>query len=153
MLQEFKKFIARGNVIDLAVGVVVGAAFTAIVNSMVNDLLNPVLGVLAGNLDFSEYFVALDGHAYATVAEAETAGAPILKYGLFLNAVIKFFIVAFVVFLLVRQINRIKAQFEAKAADPSNTEVPTPADIVLLTEIRDALVAKNIPGDAPPPRV
>ncbi len=143
MWNEFKKFIARGNVIDLAVGVVVGAAFTAIVNSMVADLFNPLLGIVIGGLDFSEYYINLSDTAYASSTEAEAAGAPIIKYGVFINAVVKFIIVAFVVFLLVRQINRVKAQFEAKAADTKNTEVPTPADILLLTEIRDLLKAQK----------
>ena len=142
MLSEFKKFIARGNVIDMSVGIVVGAAFTAIVTSLVSDILNPILGLVTGGLDFSEYYVNLGSETYANLAEAKKAGAPVLAYGNFLNAVIKFVIVAFTVFLLIRSINKLKESFEAKEADPTNTEVPTPKDIQLLTEIRDLLKAK-----------
>ena len=139
MFSEFRDFIARGNVMDMAVGIVVGAAFTAIVTSLVGDIINPVIGLLLGGLDFSNYFLNMSDTAYATLAEAEKAGAAVIKYGMFINAVIKFLIVAFVVFMLVKQINRIKAQFEEKAADPEDTTVPVPADIQLLTEIRDLL--------------
>tara|TARA_B100001123_G_scaffold343783_1_gene390500 strand:+ start:1540 stop:1974 length:435 start_codon:yes stop_codon:yes gene_type:complete len=139
MLGEFKKFIARGNVVDMAVGIVVGAAFTAIVTSMVSDLLNPILGLFAGGLDFAEYYINLGDGEYENLAAAKEAGAPVLAYGNFINAVIKFVIVAFVVFLMVRGINKAKENFERKQQDPSNTEVPTPKDIQLLTEIRDLL--------------
>ena len=101
MLKEFKEFIARGNVIDMAVGIVVGAAFTGIVTSLVGDIINPMIGLILGGLDFSNYFLHVGAGEFATLDDAEKAGAPVLKYGLFINAVIKFFIVAFVVFLLV----------------------------------------------------
>ena len=139
IMSEFKDFIARGNVMDMAVGIVVGAAFTAIVTSLVGDILNPLIGLFLGGLDFSNYFVVLGDGAFATLKEAEDAGAAVLKYGLFINAIIKFLIVAFVVFMLVKQVNRIKAQFEEKAADPTDDSVPPPADVQLLTEIRDLL--------------
>lgn len=141
MLQEFKEFIARGNVIDMAVGIVVGAAFTAIVTSLVGDIINPIIGLLLGGLDFSNYFINFSAGEYASLADAEKAGAAVLKYGLFINAVIKFFIVAFVVFMLVKQVNRIKSQFDKPAE--AAADAPPPADITLLTEIRDLLKQKQ----------
>ena len=132
MFNEFKNFIARGNVMDMAVGIIIGAAFTAIVNSMVGDLIMPVIGVITSGVDFSNMFLALDGSTHATLAAAEEAGAPIVKYGVFINAVINFLIVAFVIFMLVKQVNRLKEkEAEAPAAPP--------ADVKLLTEIRDLL--------------
>lgn len=132
MFKEFKSFIAKGNVMDMAVGIIIGAAFTAIVNSMVGDLLMPVVGILTSGMDFSDLFFTLDGNTYATMAAAEEAGAAIIKYGTFINAVINFFIVAFVIFLLVKQVNKLKEKEATAPAKPA-------ADIVLLTEIRDAL--------------
>ena len=132
MFKEFKAFIAKGNVMDMAVGIIIGAAFTAIVNSMVGDVLMPVIGVFTSGMDFSNLFVALDGNAYASLAAAEEAGDAVVKYGVFLNAVINFLIVAFVIFMLIKQVNRLKEQ-EAKAP-----AVP-PADVKLLKEIRDIL--------------
>ena len=115
MLKEFREFAMRGNVIDLAVGLVIGAAFGKIVTSFVNDVLMPPLGVLLGKVDFSNLFVNLSGKSYASVAEAKAAGAATLNYGLFINTVIDFLIVAFAIFLLVKQINRLKRP-EAPAA-------------------------------------
>lgn len=138
MLKEFKMFIARGNVIDMAVGIVVGAAFTAIVTSLVSDIINPLIGMAIGGIDFSNYYVDLSMGHYDSLEVAKKAGAPLIMYGLFFNAVIKFLIVAFVVFLLVKQINRLKAGLihdEAKDGPPP----PPPEDIQLLREIRDAL--------------
>lgn len=135
MINEFKQFIARGNVIDMAVGIIIGAAFTAIVNSMVGDLIMPVIGVLTSGVDFSDLFVALDGAQYANLKAATDAGAAVVKYGVFINALINFLIIAFVVFLLVKGVNKIKKQAEeAPAAPPA-----PPADVVLLSEIRDLL--------------
>lgn len=132
MFNEFKKFIARGNVMDMAVGIIIGAAFTAIVNSMVGDLIMPVVGLVTAGVDFSGLFLALDGNEYANIAAAEEAGAAIMKYGLFINAVINFLIVAFVIFMLVKGVNSLKEKEAAKPAAPA-------ADITLLTEIRDLL--------------
>ncbi len=132
MLNEFKAFIARGNVVDMAVGIIIGAAFTAIVTSLVGDIINPVIGMIIGGIDFSNYYLDLSMGDYASMAAAEKAGAPLVKYGLFLNAVVKFLIVAFVVFLLVKQVNRLKKQAEEAPA-------ATPEDIALLREIRDLL--------------
>lgn len=132
MLKEFKDFIARGNVMDMAVGIIMGAAFTAIVNSMVGDLIMPVIGMLTSGVDFGEKFVALDGQTYANLKAAKDAGATVITYGVFINAVINFVIISFVVFMLVKGVNKIKKQAEAAPSAPS-------AEVVLLTQIRDSL--------------
>jgi len=106
-LQDFKAFILRGNVVDLAVGVIIGAAFGGIVTSLVNDVVMPPIGRLLGGVDFKDFFVSLSGQSFPTLAAAKAAGAPTLNYGLFLNTVINFIIVAFAVFLLVQQVNRL----------------------------------------------
>jgi large conductance mechanosensitive channel len=108
MLKEFREFASRGNVVDLAVGVIIGAAFGKIVASTVNDLIMPPIGMLLGGIDFTDFFVALNGATYPSLAAAEAAGAPTINYGRFLNTVLEFLIVAFAVFLLVKQINRLK---------------------------------------------
>ena len=112
MLSEFKKFIMRGNVLDLAIGVIIGAAFGKIVNSMVNDLLMPLIGLALGKIDFSSLFVSLNGTAYNTLADAKAAKAPVLAYGVFLNTVVEFLIVAFVIFIIVKQVNRLQKPAE-----------------------------------------
>lgn len=132
MLNEFRNFIARGNVFDMAVGIIIGAAFTTIVNSMVGDLIMPVIGVITSGVDFSDLFIALDGKDYASLKAAKDAGAAVLSYGVFLNAVINFMIVSFVIFMLVKQVNRLKKDEAAAPAEP-------PADVKLLAEIRDLL--------------
>jgi large conductance mechanosensitive channel len=128
----------RGNVIDLAVGVIIGAAFGKIVSSLVNDIIMPPIGLILGSVDFSNLFLNLHG-SYNTVKEAEAAGAPIVKYGIFINNVIDFMIVAFVIFLLVRAINTLKRKQEA--APPPPPPAPTTTE-KLLTEIRDTLKAR-----------
>lgn len=137
MLKEFKAFAMRGNVVDMAVGIIIGAAFGAIVKSLVDDVIMPPIGLLLGNVDFSELFFVLKAGAtaepYATLAAAREAGAVTLNYGLFVNALVSFIIVAFAVFLLVRTINRLKA------AEPPAPPPATPEDVLLLREIRDAL--------------
>lgn len=132
MLKEFKDFIARGNVFDMAVGIVMGAAFTAIVNSAVADLVMPLVGILTSGVDFGDKFIALNGETYANLAAAKAAAAPIITYGIFVNAVINFLIVSFVIFMLIKQVNRLKKQEAAAPSEP-------PADVLLLTEIRDLL--------------
>ena len=117
MLKEFREFAVRGNVIDLAVGVIIGAAFGKVVTSAVSDLIMPPIGMALGRVDFSDLFVALNGASYPSLAVAEAAGAPTLNYGRFLNTVIEFAIVAFAVFLLVRQFNRLKRPPEATIRD------------------------------------
>ncbi|HUJ02955.1 MAG TPA: large conductance mechanosensitive channel protein MscL [Rhizomicrobium sp.] len=136
MFEEFKKFAMRGSVVDLAIGVIVGAAFTGIVNSLVKDIINPLIGLVLGGLDFSNFFVVLKGAHAATLADAQKTGAVTLNYGLFINAIINFLIVAFALFLVVRQINRLKAP------PPPGAPIAPPEDILLLREIRDALKAK-----------
>ena len=108
MVKEFREFAARGNVVDLAVGVIIGAAFGKIITSLVNDIVMPPIGMVIGRIDFKNLFVALNGQQYASVADAQKAGVPTINYGVFLNTVLEFAIVAFVIFLLVRQINRLK---------------------------------------------
>lgn len=138
MFNEFKNFIARGNVMDMAVGIIIGAAFTAIVTSLVQDMLNPIIGLLIGGLDFSEYYFNLGSDTFKSLEAAKKAGAPVIAYGTFINAVVQFMIVAFVVFMLVRTVNRLKDELIKKeAVIPANA--PTPADVALLTEIRDLL--------------
>src|SRR5262245_59342159 len=122
MLKEFKAFIMKGNVLDLAVAVIIGAAFGAIVTSLVNDVVMPPIGLLLGKLDFKDLFVALDGKTYASLAEAKTAGGPIIAYGQFVNTVINFLIIAFVIFMLIKQATRFQKQPEAPP--PSTKDCP-----------------------------
>ena len=139
MWREFRDFAMRGNVIDLAVGIIIGAAFTTIVNSLVNDLIMPPLGLLIGGVDFSNFFVTLKGGSFPTLDAAKTAGAVTMNYGLFINAVIRFAIVAFAIFILVKQINRLTAEEPAK--EPAPPPEPSRQE-VLLAEIRDLLKAR-----------
>ena len=143
MLAEFRDFIAKGNVMDMAVGIIIGAAFTAIVKSMVDDLLNPVIGLFMGGLDFGDRFVVLPGETgFETLEQAREAGAAVFAYGSFIMAVINFLIIAFVVFMLVRWVNRVKAM--ATRPDDVAPEVDTgPSEKDLLIEIRDALVRER----------
>jgi len=108
MFKEFKAFINQGNAIDLAVGVVIGAAFGKIVNSLVNDMIMPIIGLLLGKVSFTDLYVSLNGQEYASLDAAKKAGAPVLAYGVFLNTCVEFFIVAFAIFLVVRQMNRMR---------------------------------------------
>lgn len=141
MLKEFKAFIAKGNVMDMAVGIIVGAAFTAIVKSMVDDLINPIIGLIIGGIDFSNLFVVLKGEGdYASLTEAREAGAAVFAYGSFVMAVINFLIIAWVVFVLVKMVNRVKAA--ATKPDEVAPEVKTgPSELDVLFEIRDQLAS------------
>ena len=133
---EFKEFAMKGNVVDLAVGVIIGGAFGKIVDSIVADLIMPFVGVLFGGLDFSNYFIPLAGQTAATLVEAKKAGA-VFAYGSFITVALNFMILAFIIFMMIKQINRLK---KAEAAAPAPAEPPaTPEDVVLLREIRDAL--------------
>ena len=136
MLKEFREFAMRGSVIDLAVGVVIGAAFGRIVTSLVNDIIMPPIGLLLGGIDFSNMFITLSGGEYATLAAAQEAGAATLNYGVFINTIIQFVIVAFAIFIVVKQINRLKREQPAAPAAPPRQEV-------LLEEIRDAIKSKS----------
>jgi len=135
MWREFRDFAMRGNVIDLAVGIIIGAAFTTIVNSLVNDIIMPPLGLLIGGIDFTNFFVTLKGGHFETLDAAKTAGAVTVNYGLFINAIIKFLIVAFAIFILIKQVNRLQKKEEAEKAPPPRQEQ-------LLAEIRDLLKAR-----------
>lgn len=132
MLKEFKEFVMKGNVVDLAVAVIIGAAFGRIITSLVADIIMPPLGLLLGKVNFTDLFVSLDGSKYASLADAQAAGAPTLNYGLFINTIIDFIIVAFVIFLIIRQINRVK-KAPAPAAPTTKecphcfTQIPIPA--------------------------
>ena len=138
MWHEFRAFAMRGNVVDLAVGIILGAAFTTIVNSLVNDIIMPPIGLLLGGIDFSNFFATLKGGSFPTLDAAKAAGAVTINYGLFINAVIRFVIVAFAIFILVKQINRIRwEEAEAPTAPPAPTR-----EEVLLTEIRDLLSSR-----------
>ena len=132
---EFKEFALKGNAVDLAVGVIIGAAFSRIVDSIVGDLIMPLIGVVLGGLDFNNYFIPLAGQTAATLAEARKAGA-VFAYGSFITVALNFVILAFIIFMMVRQINRLKAQAPAEPPPPAPA---TPEDVVLLREIRDAL--------------
>ena len=124
MLKEFKEFALRGNVLDMAVGIIIGAAFGTIVTSFVNDILMPPIGLLLGRVDFSNLFITLRGEPLATLAQAKAAGATTLNYGIFLNTVVSFLIVAFAVFLLIRQVNKMRREPEPAPAAPTAKECP-----------------------------
>jgi large conductance mechanosensitive channel len=132
MMSEFKEFAVKGNVMDLAVGVIIGAAFGKIVDSIVGDLIMPVVGKIFGGLDFSNMFIALNNQTATTLVEAKKAGA-VLAYGNFITILLNFIILAFIIFMLVRSMNKMKLSVPAPAAPP------TPEDVVLLREIRDSL--------------
>jgi large conductance mechanosensitive channel len=134
MMSEFREFAVKGNVIDLAVGVIIGAAFSKIVDSLVGDVIMPVIGKFVGGLDFSNYFLPLSGQSATTLAEAKDAGA-VLAYGHFITTVLNFIILAFIIFLMVRQINKLKRQSPEAGKAPA----ATPEDVLLLREIRDSL--------------
>ncbi|MFZ0485821.1 MAG: large conductance mechanosensitive channel protein MscL [Arenicellales bacterium] len=139
MFKEFKEFAMRGNVVDMAVGIVIGAAFTSIVNSLVRDVIMPIVGLITGGVDFSNVFITLKGGSFETLKAAQEAGAVTLNIGVFINALISFVIVAFALFLLIKGMNRLKRkQEEAPAEAP-----PPPREVQLLEEIRDALVKRG----------
>ena len=136
LAHEFKEFVSRGNVVDLAVGIIIGAAFTTIVNSLVNDIIMPPIGYLMNGIDFSNFFLVLKGDGtYSSLKTAKEAGAVTVNYGIFINALINFLIVSLAVFLLVKQVNRFRKAQEAAPAAPTKSEQ-------LLEEIRDLLKKK-----------
>ena len=144
ILNEFKTFIARGNVIDLAVGLVIGAAFTAIVKSLVTDVVNPILGLISGGMDFSNHFLSLDGRVYQSIALAKEAGAPVLAWGSFITAIINFLIVAWAVFLLIKLVNKLEdiVSGDKDVAEAITEPTKSPSVEELLIEIRDELKLK-----------
>ncbi len=137
-MTEFKEFASKGNVVDLAVGVIIGGAFGKIVGSLVDDVIMPVVSTIFGGLDFSNYFIPLAGQTATVLAEAKKSGA-VFAYGSFMTVLLNFIILAFIIFVMVKQINRLKR--EAPAAPPA-PPAPTPEDVVLLREIRDALKSR-----------
>jgi len=139
LVDEFRAFLIRGNVVDLAFGVVIGVAFTGVVNSLVKDVLTPLIGLVVGGIDFTNVFVTLKGSSATTLADAQKAGAVTLNIGLFLNAVIQFLIVSFAIFWLIKVLTRVHVREEAKPAAPP---VPSRSE-VLLGEIRDILAEKR----------
>ncbi len=135
MLDEFKKFAMRGNVVDMAVGIIIGGAFGKIISSFVGDVIMPPIGMLMGNVDFSQLFINLSDTSYATLAAAKEAGAPTINYGVFMNTVLDFLIVAFAIFMVIRGMNKLKKKEEEKPAEPAKPS----EEVQLLTDIRDAL--------------
>jgi large conductance mechanosensitive channel len=138
MLKEFKEFAIKGNVVDMGVGIVIGAAFTSIVKSFVADIINPIIGVISGGVDFSNLFINLGEGDFASLAAAQEAGAPTINYGLFINAIISFLIVAWVLFMVIKGVNELKRKEEEAPAAPAEP----PKSEVLLEEIRDLLAKR-----------
>jgi large conductance mechanosensitive channel len=136
MLKEFKEFALKGNVVDMAVGIIIGAAFSTIVKSLVDDIVMPPLGVITGGVDFSNMFIPLNGEHFDSLAQARQAGAPTINFGLFINNVISFLLVAFALFMVVKGMNQLRRKQEEQPA----TEPPPSREVELLQEIRDALV-------------
>jgi large conductance mechanosensitive channel len=139
MLQEFKEFALRGNVVDMAVGIIIGAAFSTIVKSLVDDIIMPPVGLLTGGVDFSDLYINLSGGDYQSLAQAREAGAATINVGVFINSVISFSIVAFVLFLVIKGMNQLRRKQEEEPAK----EPPPAREVQLLEEIRDALVKRG----------
>ncbi len=144
MFREFREFAMRGNVVDLAVGIVIGAAFGKIITSLVNDIIMPPIGLLLGRVDFANLFINLSGQSFASLAEARAAGAPTINYGVFLNTVIDFVIVALAIFLLVRFINRLTRQADAAPAVPTSRECPFCVSSIPLRATRCPQCTSNL---------
>jgi large conductance mechanosensitive channel len=149
MLKEFKEFVLRGNVVDMAVGIIIGAAFGTIVTSLVNDVIMPPIGLLLGGVDFSNFFVLLKAGSlaapYASLADAQAAGAVTINYGLFINAVISFLIVALVMFLLIRSINQLRREEEAPPPEPTTKECPYCLSTIPIKATRCAHCTSELP--------
>ena len=142
MIKEFKEFISRGNVMDLAVGVIIGGAFQSIINSLVNDVIMPVITLITGGIDFSNWFIALDGSKYSTLAAAQEAGASTLNYGVFITAVINFLLMALVIFFIVKGMNKIASKAKKKEEEKPQAPAPKSDEVKLLEEIRNLLKKK-----------
>lgn len=149
MLREFKEFALRGNVVDMAVGIIIGAAFSTIVKSLVEDIIMPPVGLLLGGVDFANLFILLKAGSpagpYASLAEAQAAGAVTVNYGVFINAVISFLIVVFVLFLLIRSINRLKREEETPPAEPTTKECPYCLSTIPIKATRCAYCTSELP--------
>jgi len=139
MLNEFKNFAMRGNVVDMAVGIIIGGAFGKIVSSFVNDVIMPPIGMMMGNVDFSQLFINLGDQEFASLTAAQEAGAATINYGMFINTVLDFIIVAFAIFMVIRGMNKMKKKEEEKPAEPAKPS----EEVLLLQEIRDALKSGN----------
>lgn len=150
MWNEFRTFIARGNVMDLAVGIVIGAAFGSLINSFVNDILMPPIGVITGGVDFSNLYIDLSGGEYASLAEAQEAGAATINYGLFVNNLVAFLIVGFAVFLFVRSYNRLRAETDSLPATPTTQECPFCRFTIPLGASRCAHCTSTLPEASRP---
>jgi large conductance mechanosensitive channel len=146
MFKEFREFAMRGNVVDMAVGIIIGAAFGKIVTSFVNDVLMPPIGLLLGKVDFANLFIDLSGTGFATIEEAKKAGAATINYGLFLNTVLDFVIVAFAVFLLIRQINRLRREPEPAPVPPATRECPYCLSTIPLNAVRCGHCTSELKG-------
>ena len=144
MLKEFKEFAVKGNVIDMAVGIIIGAAFGSIVNSLVKDVIMPPIGMLMGGINFADMFFALDGKAYASLAEAQAAAAPTINYGLFINSIISFIIVALAIFVLIKQINAMKKQ--PVPADPNTKECPYCKESIPIAAVKCSHCTSDLNG-------
>jgi len=144
MFKEFKEFAMRGNVLDMVVGIIIGAAFGRIITSLVNDVIMPPIGLLLGKVDFSKLFINLSGTPYATLAEAKNAGAPVIGYGAFLNTILDFIVVAFVIFLLIRQVNRLKK--EPAPAPATTKECPYCLSVIPLKATRCGHCTAQLPA-------
>ena len=156
MLKDFRAFIARGNVLDLAIGVIIGGAFATITKSLTDDIIMPVVGALFGGFDFSSYFVRLGAvpasykGSLDSYAQLKAAGVPLFGYGEFITVVINFVILAFIVFLIMRSVNKVIATVEREKQEGTAEPAADPAEVVLLREIRDELRARSAPGSLPP---
>jgi large conductance mechanosensitive channel len=136
MWKEFKKFAIKGNIVDLAIGVIIGGAFNNIVSSFVNDIVMPLFSLITGRIDFTNLFISLDGVKYATLEQAKAAGAPTLNCGVFLSAVINFFIVAFSIFIFVKQINKFKQKFLHTTSEPTTKNCPYCLSVIPIQATR-----------------
>lgn len=141
MLNEFKEFAIKGNVVDMGVGIVIGAAFTTIVKSFVSDIVNPIIGIFTGGIDFSNLFLNLSGQEVTSLTDAQERGLAVISYGNFINAVVAFLIVAWVLFMVIRAVNKLKKEEEEAAPEPEADPEPT-AEEKLLGEIRDLLAQR-----------
>jgi large conductance mechanosensitive channel len=148
LLKEFREFVMRGNVVDLAVGFIIGAAFGKIVTSFVGDILMPPIGLALGKVDFSNLFVNLSGNTYRSLAEAQAAGAPTINYGLFINTLIDFIIVAFVLFLVIRMINRMQRAKEELPAEPTTKDCPYCFSSIPIKAVKCPHCTSEIPAPA-----
>ncbi|MEM0943334.1 MAG: large conductance mechanosensitive channel protein MscL [Pseudomonadota bacterium] len=143
MLKEFQEFAVKGNVVDMGVGIVIGAAFTTIVTSFVNDIVNPIIGLFTGGIDFSGLFLNLSGQDVASATQAKEDGLAVITYGVFINAVISFMIVAWILFFIIKGVNKLKKMAEEEPAAAPEEPAEPAADVKLLTEIRDLLAKQS----------